>query len=144
MTVSPSACRLIAQARWTAVMARRRIRATSGDGWAGGQAGDPVGAVAAQPTIRRRSRDRPRLRGGAHGPALLHDAGDEDIAPIRVQAPCAAGGQAVAPPRASEPPGVRRHTERPERTRQRSLVARAARPAGPPKGREKSVPVETV
>ena len=58
-----------------------------GNGRAVGQAGDPVLAVAAQPAIGRLPRDLLRLGRRRHGPAVLHDALDQNAAPIRIQAP---------------------------------------------------------
>ena len=66
---------------------RQGVGPAMGDGRAVGQPGDPVLAVPAQPTIGRLPRDLLSLGRPRHRPAAMHDPLDEDLAPIRVQAP---------------------------------------------------------
>ena len=66
---------------------RQGVGPAMGDGRAVGQPGDPVLAVPAQPAIGRLPRDLLRLGRRRHRPAAMHDPLDEDLAPIRVQAP---------------------------------------------------------
>ena len=66
---------------------RQGVGPAMGDGRAVGQSGDPVLAVPAQPAIGRLPRDLLSLGRRRHRPAAMHDPLDEDLAPIRVQAP---------------------------------------------------------
>ena len=69
------------------LLPRQGVRPAIGNRPAVGQAGDPVLAVAAQPAISCWPRALLRRGRRRHGPAVLHDALDQDAAPIRLQAP---------------------------------------------------------